>query len=117
VADHPERAVGGERAGAVGLVVAELGLARRQRAERPGDEGDRLVGIEVADDRQLERAVGEAIADRRAQLLKVQREVGVLRLQREARVAVGDDLAEVVGQRAVGRRVEAGEEVLDVAAE
>ena len=116
VIDYPERTVGGERAHAVGRVIAELRLARGQGTESLRHQRDRLVGVDVADQRQLQRAVRQAVADRRLQPGEVEREIGFLRLQGEARIAVGDDPAEAVAERGIGRRVEAGEIVLDIAA-
>jgi hypothetical protein len=116
VVDRPPAAVGGEAADAVGGIVAERRLARRQRAERAGDEVDRLLLVEVTDQRQFERAVGEAVADLLPEPREGQVEVGLLRLQREARVVVRQDPAGGVAERVLGGGVAAGEEVLDAAA-
>ncbi len=94
----------------------ELGLARGERAEGLRRKIDRLLLVEVADQRELDRAVREAVADVLAQPGEVEREVGLLGLQRVARVVGRDDPAERVAERAFGRRGQAGEEVLDAAA-
>ena len=111
------RAVGGEGAGSGVGVGAELSLARGQGAERPGDEIYRLLLVKVADQRQLHRAVLEPVGDRGAQLVESERHVGILRLQREARVVAADDAAEGIVERAFGRGLERGEEAVDAAAE
>ena len=79
VAHRARGAVGGEAALAVGVVSLEVGLARGQGAERAGDQVDRLRLVEVADQRQLHRAVVEPVGDVLAQLGEAQREVVLLR--------------------------------------
>ena len=108
---------GGEAAGAGLLARVELGLAGRQRAKRRGDGGNRLGLVEIAHQRQLDRAARQPVADRGLEPGVVEREEGFLRLEREARIIVGQDPAQRRAQRVARRRIERGEVIVDPLAE
>ena len=105
--------VGGEAALALVGIGAKIGLARGQGAQGLADERDGLVLVDVADDPHFDRAAGHAVGKVGLELGEGQPAVILDRLQREARVVVGQNAADRIAQGRGGRGAQLGEEIVD----
>ena len=87
VAHDREAARRREAALAGALIRLELRLARRERAERAANQRDGGIGIQIADQCQLNCAACQPVSYILLELGEREALVGLWRLQREARIA------------------------------
>ena len=70
VGDDARGVVGGEGAGALVGIGAEIALTRGQGAQRFGDGGDGCGLVNIADNADLDRAIRQPVADHSLQLVE-----------------------------------------------
>ena len=98
-------------------IRAEGVFTRGQGAQRARDDGNGFFRIEIAHERQLQRAVGQPVGNGLLQIVKGQRHEIVQRLQREARIIVRQDSTLFCRQRGGWRCAQALEIIADRSAE